>query len=272
MANYVPGKLRVQRRQCSTCIFRPDSSLNIVDLLNAVREPAPPNWPKGEPWDFFKGYRICHHSEDAVCAGFWARCKDKFALGQIAQRLNMVEIVEDDTLNEKGNDMGSKSFLKGQQRKARQRGEPIVRNGVTLQRGVPPRYVDISDEEMLRRIRLSKEQQLREAIAIANGRLEPKQHSLPLATTWSQPSTAAKPLPAQPATSRAQPSQPRAPVRPAAIDLPIQIPESDLKAAIEAAAAAGRATMTLEELSHALLTGPNRVSWTGQRGFLRGRS
>jgi hypothetical protein len=45
---------------------------------------------------FFSGHRICHHSDKAVCAGFWARHKDDFALGQIAQRMGLVEKVDHD--------------------------------------------------------------------------------------------------------------------------------------------------------------------------------
>jgi hypothetical protein len=80
--------LRVQRRTCATCIYNRDSPLDIVKLENDVRD----------PYMGFKGHRICHHSNDAVCAGFWARHKWEFQLGQIAQRLNMVEYVDDDTL------------------------------------------------------------------------------------------------------------------------------------------------------------------------------
>lgn len=47
---------------------------------------------------FFKGHRVCHHSKDAVCRGFWNRHKDKFTLGQIAQRLKAVIFVKEDTL------------------------------------------------------------------------------------------------------------------------------------------------------------------------------
>jgi hypothetical protein len=46
----------------------------------------------------FKGHRICHHSDDACCRGFWNKHKDSFALGQIAQRLSVVEFVNTDTL------------------------------------------------------------------------------------------------------------------------------------------------------------------------------
>ncbi len=81
--------LRVQRKQCSTCIYRSDSPL---DLDRLEREVA-------DGYGGFEGHRICHHSENACCAGFWARHKDDFQLGQIAQRLNMVEFVNDDTLS-----------------------------------------------------------------------------------------------------------------------------------------------------------------------------
>jgi hypothetical protein len=79
---------RVQKRQCKTCIFKQSSPLDIKRLLDAIRD----------PYMGFKGHRICHHSKDACCAGFWARHKWDFPLGQIAQRLRAVVFVDDDTL------------------------------------------------------------------------------------------------------------------------------------------------------------------------------
>lgn len=78
----------MQKRMCATCIYRPDSPLSLKKLENDVRD----------KYIGFKGHRICHHSKDACCRGFWEHHKDKFAMGQIAQRLNMVVFVEDDTL------------------------------------------------------------------------------------------------------------------------------------------------------------------------------
>jgi hypothetical protein len=85
--------LRVQSKACSTCIYRPDSPLDLEKLEDDIKDP--------HCKDMFRGHRICHHSEDAVCAGFWARHKNKFPLGQIAQRLSLVVLVDDDTLKEK---------------------------------------------------------------------------------------------------------------------------------------------------------------------------
>ncbi len=79
---------RVQRSMCETCIFRPDSPLNLAKLLQQV----------ADPHGGYVGHRICHHSKDACCAGFWAHAKDQFPMGQIAQRLRMVELVDDDVL------------------------------------------------------------------------------------------------------------------------------------------------------------------------------
>ena len=79
---------KVQKKACATCIYRKDSSLDIKKLENDVRDKH-----MG-----FKGHRICHHSKDVCCRGFWNRHKNEFALGQIAQRLNMVEFVEVDTI------------------------------------------------------------------------------------------------------------------------------------------------------------------------------
>ena len=74
---------RVQAHQCRTCIYRKDSPLDIAKLEQDVRD----------PYIGFKGHRICHHSKDVCCRGFWDRHKDEFAAGQIAQRLNCVEFV-----------------------------------------------------------------------------------------------------------------------------------------------------------------------------------
>jgi hypothetical protein len=79
---------KVQRKMCATCIYRPDSTLDIKKLENDVRD----------KYMGFRGHRICHHSKDACCRGFWDRHKDAFALGQVAQRLGMVTFVTVDTL------------------------------------------------------------------------------------------------------------------------------------------------------------------------------
>jgi len=83
--------MRVQKTQCSTCIYRPDSPLDLAKLEADV----------ADGYGGFKGHRICHHSDDACCAGFWARHKNEFQLGQIAQRFGVVEFVQDDTLKGK---------------------------------------------------------------------------------------------------------------------------------------------------------------------------
>lgn len=49
----------------------------------------------------FKGYRECHHAKrnsKVCCRRFWNQHKNKFATGQIAQRLNMVKFIEIDVL------------------------------------------------------------------------------------------------------------------------------------------------------------------------------
>lgn len=83
---------KVQRKPCATCIYRSDSVLDLGKLEAEIADPH----MKG----FFSGYRICHHSDDACCRGFWSRHKNKFAMGQIAQRLGLVEFVDVDTLAE----------------------------------------------------------------------------------------------------------------------------------------------------------------------------
>ncbi len=85
--------LRVQSTPCATCIYSPTSSLDVTQLEAQIADKHMPG--------FFAGFRVCHHSKDACCRGFWNRHKDSFTLGQIAQRLDCVEFVSDDTLKEK---------------------------------------------------------------------------------------------------------------------------------------------------------------------------
>jgi hypothetical protein len=84
-------KFKVQRRLCPTCIYRPDSPLDLAKLENQVRD----------PYVGFKSYRVCHHSTDVCCRGFWNAHRDEFQAGQMAQRLGCVEFVEVDTLARK---------------------------------------------------------------------------------------------------------------------------------------------------------------------------
>jgi hypothetical protein len=79
---------RVQRTMCATCIYRPDSPLDIGKLEGQIAD------GRGG----FTGHRTCHHTDTqpACCAGFWAKHKDHFAVGQVAQRMGWVEFVDTD--------------------------------------------------------------------------------------------------------------------------------------------------------------------------------
>lgn len=82
---------KVQRKMCETCIYRKSSPLDLERLENEARDDH-----KG-----FRVHRVCHHTEgpnEACCKGFWDRHKDDFPMGQISQRLNMVEEVDIDCL------------------------------------------------------------------------------------------------------------------------------------------------------------------------------
>ena len=68
------GTFKVQKKQCSTCIYRKDSPLDLKKLEAEIRDEH-----RG-----FKGHRVCHNSENACCRGFWNRHRDEFAGGQIA--------------------------------------------------------------------------------------------------------------------------------------------------------------------------------------------
>lgn len=96
--------LEVQKRMCATCIFRPHCADMLPRLLKAIADPRMPG--------HFKGHRVCHHSRTAVCAGFWAKHKNDFDLGQLAQRLQLVKFVEHDTLG-KGAGRGRHDYRRG---------------------------------------------------------------------------------------------------------------------------------------------------------------
>lgn len=80
-------RLRVQGERCATCIFSKPVQWDLPRLLDQIRDPRMSG--------HFRGHRVCHHSRDAVCAGFWAAYRDHFDLGQLAQRLGWVEVVQD---------------------------------------------------------------------------------------------------------------------------------------------------------------------------------
>ncbi len=84
---------QVQKHPCATCIYRTDAPLNLAKIEADIADPHMDG--------FFLGYRVCHHSKDACCAGFWRKYHDAFALGQLAQRLDLVGHVTVDTLIER---------------------------------------------------------------------------------------------------------------------------------------------------------------------------
>lgn len=75
----------VRQKSCETCIYRKDSCFDLKNLEDQVRD----------KYSGFEGFRACHHEEGkkVCCRGFWNRHKNKFQLGQIAQRLNLVKYV-----------------------------------------------------------------------------------------------------------------------------------------------------------------------------------
>jgi len=82
------GVLEIQSRMCDTCIYRPDSGLDVRELERQIADPRMAG--------FFRGYRACHHAPDrraVCCRGFWDRHKDRFTWGQIAQRLRLLVFV-----------------------------------------------------------------------------------------------------------------------------------------------------------------------------------
>lgn len=85
--------LKVQRRQCETCIYRPDTNFDIASLEAQIADPH----MEGH----FRGFRVCHHAtnrSNVCCRGFWNRHRDHFDGGQLAQRLQLVTFVDVDPL------------------------------------------------------------------------------------------------------------------------------------------------------------------------------
>lgn len=93
----LPEGFYVQAKACSSCIYRKNCGLDIKELERQVADPRMPG--------MFVRHRQCHHTDakrPACCAGFWARHKDHFPAGQLAQRLNMVVKVTIDVFKPKG--------------------------------------------------------------------------------------------------------------------------------------------------------------------------
>jgi hypothetical protein len=87
----------VQAKLCASCIYRPDSTLDVRQLERQIADPRMPG--------FFRSYRACHHAPDrrgVCCRGFWNRHRDHFTVGQIAQRLRLVVFVTVDRFARKG--------------------------------------------------------------------------------------------------------------------------------------------------------------------------
>lgn len=83
--------MRVQNKSCATCIYRKDSAL-AEDLPRLEAEVK-------DQYGHFNGFRICHHSADACCRGFFNKHKQNCTPLQISERLGIIEFVEDDNLN-----------------------------------------------------------------------------------------------------------------------------------------------------------------------------
>lgn len=83
---------KVQAKICETCIYKGGLGWRLDELLNQIRD--------RRMLGFFSGYRECHHAKrgsGVCCRGFWNAHKDDFASGQVAQRLGLVEFVDDNS-------------------------------------------------------------------------------------------------------------------------------------------------------------------------------
>ena len=73
----------VRKTMCSSCIYGPKVP---ADFRQGLEDEIK------DRFGFFNSYRACHHhtGDTKCCRGFWERHKDRFQMGQVAQRLNAV--------------------------------------------------------------------------------------------------------------------------------------------------------------------------------------
>jgi len=87
---FVNGKFKVQKKMCDSCIYSKNSASfrRVEELEHEITDKH----------GFFNSWRECHKTDKAdgtaaCCRGFWNKHKDDFQVGQVAQRLNLVEEV-----------------------------------------------------------------------------------------------------------------------------------------------------------------------------------
>lgn len=80
---------KIQTKQCDQCLFSRRRIVTAARFKNIIRDCT----QLGNEKHF-----VCHKASlkgDSVCCrGFWDKYKNNFQLGQVAQRLNLVEEVE----------------------------------------------------------------------------------------------------------------------------------------------------------------------------------
>ena len=75
---------QVRRERCASCIYNKSTPLDLAKLERQALDQDT--------------YRICHHTKDAVCRGFWNRHKNHFNLGRIMQRIGGVRFTDEDAM------------------------------------------------------------------------------------------------------------------------------------------------------------------------------
>jgi len=73
---------RVQGSKCDQCLFSDNKIVNDDRKEEVLRTTLKKD-------TFF----VCHKTDDVCCKGYWDKYKDKFTVGQIAQRLNLMKEV-----------------------------------------------------------------------------------------------------------------------------------------------------------------------------------
>ena len=77
--------MKTRQSQCSTCIYREDSPLDLAALESEIRDKRMP--------EHFSGWRACHtdRSNETICEGFRARHGENCTPIQIASRLGLIK-------------------------------------------------------------------------------------------------------------------------------------------------------------------------------------
>lgn len=81
--------MKIRKTACHTCIYRPDSPLDLAKLEREVKD----------RYGCFVGYRLCHHhlndDDGVVCRGFFAKHGMKVTKIRLAKILGILRFTNE---------------------------------------------------------------------------------------------------------------------------------------------------------------------------------